>query len=114
MSKYVYGIPTKGNLSDWSDYCSKNSFHNSDTNRSGGKPNEQTKDNSQFTARDRSGDNGVAKGSPGGYAEAAQDRGYAGDNGGSENHKYLYLKADGGSGSAPGRIELGKVQRSKR
>jgi hypothetical protein len=114
MSKYVSGIPNKSNLADWSDYCTKNSFHNSDSNKGGGPANEQVRSNSQFTPRDRSGDNGVAKGSPGGYAEAAQDRGYAGDNGGAGNHKYLYLKADGGAGSAPGRIELGKVQRSKR
>jgi hypothetical protein len=98
----------------WSAKCSAGSFHNSDTNKSGGAPNEQTKGNSWFEGRDRSGDNGVAKGSAGGYAEASQDRGYVGDNGGAGNHKYLYLKDDGGAGSAPGRIELGKVQRGKR
>jgi hypothetical protein len=92
MSKYISGIAAQKNIVDWSARASANSFHNSDTNKAGGKANEQTKGNSWFTARDRSGDNGVAKGSLGGYAEAAQDRGYVGDNGGAGNHRYMALK----------------------
>jgi hypothetical protein len=114
MTKYISGIANRKDNDDWSARASANSFHNSDTNKGGGKANEQTASNSWFTARDRSGDNGVAKGSPGGYAEAAQDRGYVGDNGGAGNHKYMALKNQGGAGSAAGRIELGKVQRGKR
>src|SRR5215468_3003293 len=105
MSKYISGIANRNNVDDWSARASANSFHNSDTNKSGGKPNEQTKSNAWFTARDRSGDNGVAKGNVGGYAEASQDRGYVGDDGGAGNHKYMAIKNQGGSGSGPGRVE---------
>jgi hypothetical protein len=114
MSKYISGIANQENIDDWSARASANSFRNSDTNLSGGQPNEQTKSNAWFTARDRSGDNGVAKGSPGGYAAAAQDRGYVGDNGGAGNHKYVALKDSGGAGSGPCRVELGKLQSRKR
>ena len=61
MSKYISGIAERNNIKDWSERASANSFHNSDTNKAGGAANEQTKSNSWFTARDRSGDNGVAK-----------------------------------------------------
>jgi hypothetical protein len=114
MSKYVSGIPNKSNLSDWADYAKSNSFKNSDTNKSGGPANEQTKSNAWFAPRDRSGDNGVARGSAGGYPQAAEDRGYVGDNGGAGNHKYMAVKDSGGAGSGPGRIELGKLQSRKR
>ena len=114
MTKYVSGIANQKNIADWSARASANSFKTSETNRSGGQPNEQTKSNAWFTARDRSGDNGVARGSAGGYAAVAEDRGYVGDNGGAGNHKYMALKDAGGSGSGPGRAELGKLQRSKR
>ena len=98
MSKYVPGIPTKDNLADWQAKASAGSFHNSEPNKSGGKPNEQVKNNSWFVPRDRSGDNGVAKGSVGGYSQAAQDRTYVGDDGGAGNHRYLALKDYGGTG----------------
>src|SRR5262249_25090338 len=114
MTKHISGIASQKNIDDWSARASANSFRNSDASRSGGKPGEQTRSNSWFTARDRGGDNGVARGSAGGYLQAAEDRGYVGDDGGAGNHRYVALKDNGGTGSGPGRQELTKVQRGKR
>ena len=108
MSKYISGIANRNNIDDWSARAEANSFHNSDTNKGGGKPNEQVKSNSWFVARDRSGDCGVALGYPG----AVEDRGFKGDNQ-AGNHKYPH-GLDSGGATAQGRMDIAAIQRKKR
>src|SRR5262249_13108293 len=105
MSKYISGIANRNNVDDWSARASANSFKRSDTNRSGGAPNEQRTSNDWYTARDRSGDCGVALG----YEGAVEDRGFKGDNQ-AGNHKFPH-GLDDGSGSGQGREALAAVQR---
>jgi hypothetical protein len=52
-SHYISGRADQSNIDKWSDRASANSFHNSDENKKGGAPNEQTRSNNWFTARER-------------------------------------------------------------
>ena len=108
MTKQISGIASQKNIDDWSARAEANSFRNSEINKTGRRPNEQTKSNDWFTARDRSGDCGVALG----YEGAVEDRGFKGDNQ-AGNHKYPH-GLDDGSGSGQGRQALAAVQRKKR
>jgi hypothetical protein len=97
MGKYISGSPTKESLSQWANYCSRNSQVNA------------RKDNEEPT-RQNSNPDQIRFHQGGG-----RDQAFDADRGGlvvrRGGHKYPELK--GGSCSGEGRIELANAQRRR-